>query len=78
MAQNAGRIRDRGRCESCGGRIAATHMLTKTYEVSEDGRWQRRLGDFVEDVVVVCAACGEEPQGRFEADDGEFAFIPAR
>jgi hypothetical protein len=67
---------DLGRCGACGGRIAATHMLTGTYEVDEHGRWQRRLDEFVEDVVVVCTICGEEPVGRFDADAGMFAFVP--
>lgn len=68
---------DLGRCASCGGRIAATHMLTKTYQIDERGRWRRRLDDFIEDVVVVCAGCGAEPEGRFDAGDGEFVFVPA-
>ncbi len=51
-------------------------MLTRKYEVDERGRWQRRLDEFVEDVVVVCAGCGEEPEGRYEAHDGTFAFVP--
>jgi len=51
-------------------------MLTKSYEVGPDGRWRRRLDDFVEDLVVACAECGVEPGGRFEADDGSFAFTP--
>lgn len=67
---------DRGRCGRCGGRIAATHMLTRTYELDDQGRWRRRLADFVEDVVVVCSGCGEEPDGRFESDDNMFAFVP--
>jgi hypothetical protein len=51
-------------------------MLTKTYQVDRQGRWQRRLGDFTEDVVLVCSGCGAEPQGRFEVADGRFAFVP--
>jgi hypothetical protein len=77
MVQDAEWTRDLGRCQRCGGRIAATHMLTKSYDVNESGRWHRQLGDFVEDVVVVCADCGAEPEGTFDATDGEFAFIPA-
>jgi hypothetical protein len=68
---------DLGICSRCGGRIAATHMLTKTYEVDAAGRWRRILDDFAEDVVVVCAACGVEPEGSFDAGDGEFIFVPA-
>ena len=67
---------DLGRCRLCGGRIAATHMLTRTYEVDLAGRWERRIDEFVEDVVVVCKSCGHEPDGRFEADDGGFSFVP--
>lgn len=57
--------------------ITATHMLTKTYRIDDRGQWHRRLDDFIEDVVVVCAACGDEPMGRFEANDGTFTFVPA-
>jgi hypothetical protein len=67
---------DLGRCRLCGGRIAATHMLTRTYEVDGAGHWERRIDEFVEDVVVVCKACGQEPEGRFEADDRGFTFVP--
>jgi hypothetical protein len=67
---------DAGCCRRCGGRIVATHMLTRTYDVGEDGRWRRKLDDFTEDVVVVCLGCGQEPEGRYEADDGAFAFLP--
>ena len=52
-------------------------MLMKTYTVDEDGRWRRQLDDFIEDVVVVCPMCGNEPAGHFEADGGTFAFVPA-
>ena len=69
---------DFGRCRGCGGRIAATHMLTKTYPLDGSGRWQRRFGDFVEDVVVVCADCGAEPAGDFAGDGTTFAFVPDR
>ena len=69
---------DAGRCERCGGRIAATHMLTRTYTLDARGRWRRQLHEFSEDVVVVCTRCGAEPDGTFDACDGEFAFIPAR
>ena len=51
-------------------------MLTKTYRVDEGGQWRRRLDDFIEDVVVVCAACGDEPNGCFETDGGTFTFVP--
>lgn len=51
-------------------------MLMKTYAVDEDGRWRRQLDDFIEDVVVVCPMCGNEPAGHFEADGGTFAFVP--
>ncbi len=53
-------------------------MLTKTYHIDEDGRWRRQLDDFAEDVVVVCATCGDEPRGRFEADNGTFTFVPVQ
>ena len=66
-----------GRCRRCGGKVVATHMLTRTYDVGEDGRWRRQLDEFLEDVVVVCATCGNEPDGRFEADASGFAFVPA-
>lgn len=52
-------------------------MLTRTYDIGEDGHWRRELDDFLEDVVVVCATCGKEPNGRFEADESGFAFVPA-
>lgn len=68
---------DYGRCRRCGGQVAATHMLTKTYPLDASGRWQRRFDDFVEDVVVVCAACGAEPEGAFAGDGASFAFVPA-
>jgi len=77
MAQQTTSTRDAGRCEACGGRITATHMLTKSYPVDACGRWQRRIGDFVEDVVVVCSACGTEPEGCVEAHGEAFSFTPA-
>ena len=77
MTDDSANREDLGRCACCGGRIAATHMLTKTYQIDERGRWRRRLDDFVEDVVVVCAGCGVEPEGQFDAGDGEFVFVPA-
>jgi hypothetical protein len=69
---------DAGACRHCGGRIAATHMLTRTYELDRSGAWRRRLDDFVEDVVVVCAGCGRVPAGRFDARAGRFRFVPVR
>ena len=66
---------DTGRCAACGGRIAATHMLTSTYDV--EGGWERRMGDFVEDAVVVCKECGREPPGRLEVRDDTFVFVPS-
>ncbi len=69
---------DFGRCYRCGGRVAATHMLTKTYPLDASGRWERRFDDFVEDVVVVCANCGTEPDGGFAGDGTLFAFVPDR
>ena len=68
---------DIGRCTSCGGRVAATHMLTKTYRLDAAGAWQRRFDDFVEDVVVVCAGRGIEPEGSFQGDGTSFMFVPA-
>jgi hypothetical protein len=53
-------------------------MLTKTYELDAAGGWQRRFADFVEDVVVVCASCGAEPEGTFGGDGTSFAFVPDR
>jgi hypothetical protein len=53
-------------------------MLTKTYPLDPDGAWQRHFADFVEDVVVVCAACGAEPEGSFAGDGTTFAFVPGR
>jgi hypothetical protein len=50
-------------------------MLTRTYQVDEEGRWLRSLADFAEDVVVVCSGCGEEPDGRVESADNVFAFV---
>jgi hypothetical protein len=69
---------DLGRCVGCGGRVAATHMLTKSYPVDEGGHWRRRIDEFVEDVVVVCAACGAEPEGRLEQRGDEFVFVPEK
>jgi hypothetical protein len=69
---------DPGRCAGCGGRVTATHMLTKSYPIDETGHWRRCLGEFVEDVVIVCTACGAEPDGRLEARGEEFAFMPRR
>jgi hypothetical protein len=69
---------DLGRCTGCGGRIAATHMLTKTYPLDTAGCWQRRFADFTEDVVVVCVDCGVEPAGGFGGDGTSFAFVPDR
>ena len=60
MAQDHVRLDDLGRCRLCGGRIAATHMLTRTYEVDRAGRWERKIDEFVEDVVVVCKSCGHD------------------
>ena len=53
-------------------------MLTKTYPLDASGRWERRFDDFVEDVVVVCADCGAEPDGDFADDGTSFAFVPDR
>jgi hypothetical protein len=53
-------------------------MLTRSYSVDEAGHWRRRLDEFVEDVVIVCAACGAEPEGRIEAHGEECVFVPAR
>jgi hypothetical protein len=53
-------------------------MLTKTYLLDAAGRWQRSIDDFVEDVVVVCAACGAEPEGTFGGDGTSFSFVPNR
>jgi hypothetical protein len=69
---------DIGRCEGCGGRITATHMLTRSYPVDESGHWRRCIDEFAEDVVIVCAACGAEPEGKFEGQGEECAFVPAR
>ena len=77
MADGSGVQEDLGRCVRCGGRIAAAHMLTKTYKIDERGRWLRRLDDFIEDVVVVCVDCGVEPEGKFAVRDGEFTFSPS-
>lgn len=62
-------------CTHCGGALAAAHMLTRTYPIDGDGLWQRTLADFVEDVVVVCATCGEQQDGRIDEDGGRFAFL---
>jgi hypothetical protein len=51
-------------------------MLTKSYELDARGRWDRRLDDFVEDLVLVCAACGAEPEGDLAAQEGRFEFSP--
>jgi hypothetical protein len=51
-------------------------MLTKSYPLDEKGRWRRRMGDFVEDVVIVCAACGVESEGSVDAQGEEFVFTP--
>ena len=67
---------DLGRCAGCGGRVTATHMLTRSYRVDETGHWRRRIDEFVEDVVIVCSACGAEPNGRCDAHGEEFAFVP--
>ena len=69
---------DRGRCDHCNGRVAATHMLTKTYPLDSAGCWQRRFADFIEDLVLVCIECGAEPEGTFDGDGTSFAFVPAR
>ena len=76
MTDDAVPSNDLGGCRRCGGRLTATHMLTKTYRVDEAGHWRRRLDDFIEDVVVVCAACGDEPRGQFQACAGTFTFVP--
>ena len=75
MALDLEHARDPGSCPLCGGQLTATHMLTKSYELDGLGRWTRRIADFVEDIVVVCAQCGGEREGRFEASVDEFAFI---
>jgi len=69
--------KDAGCCRRRGGRIVATHMLTRTYDIGEGGRWHRQLDDFTEDVAVVCLGCRQEPEGRFEVEDGAFVFLPA-
>jgi hypothetical protein len=51
-------------------------MLTRSYPVDERGRWRRSVEDFVEDIVIVCAACGAEPQGRVHVHDEYCAFVP--
>jgi hypothetical protein len=53
-------------------------MLTRSYPVDAAGRWRRCFDDFVEDVVIVCVACGAEPEGRFEAHGEECALVPGR
>lgn len=68
---------NRGTCRRCGGQITATHMLTRMYAVSADGRWQRRLDEFDEDVVVVCSRCNDQPAGELGADEEAFWFEPA-
>ena len=62
-------------CTRCGGALAAAHMLTRTYPIHADGQWERALSEFVEDVVVVCATCGEQQDGRVDEDGGRFAFV---
>ena len=51
-------------------------MLTKSYLVDATGRWARRIGDFVEDVVVLCAACETEIEGGIQTDGEACAFTP--
>jgi hypothetical protein len=53
-------------------------MLTRSYPVDETGHWRRCIDDFVEDVVIVCAACGIEPEGRFEAHGEDCALVQAQ
>ena len=65
-----------GACPQCGGQLTATHMLTKSYRVDDRGHWERRIADFVEDVVVVCAECGTDLEGRIESAGDAFAFRP--
>lgn len=64
-----------GACVRCGGVLSAAHMLTRTYEVDRAGHWTRRLGEFVEDVVVVCRECGAEQDGRICDDGSAFTFV---
>ncbi len=64
-----------GACPQCGGVLAAAHMLTKTYEIDQAGHWERRLSDFVEDVVVVCRTCGTQQEGRIDEDGCSFVFL---
>lgn len=53
----------------------AAHMLTKSYEIDEAGRWNRSLADFVEDVVIVCRQCGRQQEGRIDEIGSSFVFV---
>lgn len=64
-----------GACAQCGGVLAAAHMLTKTYEIDDEGHWERRISDFVEDVVVVCRMCCAQQEGRIDEDGRSFVFL---